>query len=176
VKGLENHHLYNFFLAILYGHITLEEWALWTSAASMHVCTIASPSCILWVKSCKYKLDSRLSNNLLRSWVSEWERESVTYNWGFTASQFVLATSPLRFKTSNIFFPTEHFEIIVLMQHPLWREAGSVVYNCCWSSPAQSFSGPTSAGLVSTFYCLKFETPPTWRAFTILSCTVLLHT
>jgi hypothetical protein len=26
-----------------------------------------------------------------------------------------------------------------------------LVYNCCWSSPAQ-------------FYCLRFETPPTWRA------------
>jgi hypothetical protein len=23
----------------------------------------------------------------------------------------------------------------------LWREDGSAVYNCCWSSPAQSFSG-----------------------------------
>jgi hypothetical protein len=31
--------------------------------------------------------------------------------------------------------------------------------HCCWSSPAQSFSGPTPAGLVTTFYCLKFETP-----------------
>jgi hypothetical protein len=30
----------------------------------------------------------------------------------------------------------------------LWLEDGSVVYNCCWSSPAQSFLGPSSAGLV----------------------------
>jgi hypothetical protein len=43
------------------------------------------------------------------------------------------------------------------------REDGSVVYNCCWPSLAQSFSGPTPSGLV-TFYCLTFETPPTWRA------------
>jgi hypothetical protein len=40
----------------------------------------------------------------------------------------------------------------------------SVVYNCCWSSPAQSFSYPSHAGLTTTFYCLRFETPPTWRA------------
>jgi hypothetical protein len=33
----------------------------------------------------------------------------------------------------------------------------SVVYNCCWCSPAQSFSGPTPAGLMTTFYCLRFE-------------------
>jgi hypothetical protein len=41
---------------------------------------------------------------------------------------------------------------------------GSVVYNCCWALPAQSFSGPRTAGLTTTAYCLRFETPPTWRA------------
>jgi hypothetical protein len=46
---------------------------------------------------------------------------------------------------------------------PFWREDGSVVYNCCWSSPAQSFSGPSPAGLLTVFYCLRFETPPPSR-------------
>jgi hypothetical protein len=41
---------------------------------------------------------------------------------------------------------------------PLRREDGSVVYNCCWPSPAQSFSGPGPVGLVAIFYCLRFET------------------
>jgi hypothetical protein len=45
-----------------------------------------------------------------------------------------------------------------------WREDGSAVYNCCWSSPVQSFSGPSPGGLMTTFYCLRFETPQTWRA------------
>jgi hypothetical protein len=40
----------------------------------------------------------------------------------------------------------------------LSREDGSVVYNCCWSSPAQSFSGPRPVALVTIFYCLIFET------------------
>jgi hypothetical protein len=31
---------------------------------------------------------------------------------------------------------------------------GLVVYNCCWSSPAQSFSGLSPAGLMTTFYVL----------------------
>jgi hypothetical protein len=31
-------------------------------------------------------------------------------------------------------------------------------------SPAQSFSGQSPAGLMTIFYCLRFETPPTWRA------------
>jgi hypothetical protein len=30
---------------------------------------------------------------------------------------------------------------------PLWKKDGSVVYNCCWSSSAQSYSGPRPAGL-----------------------------
>jgi hypothetical protein len=41
---------------------------------------------------------------------------------------------------------------------PLWREDGSVVYNCCWFSTAQLFSGPSPAGFVTTFYCHRFET------------------
>jgi hypothetical protein len=45
------------------------------------------------------------------------------------------------------------------VKHPVWREDGSVVYNCCWPLP-----GPSPAGLMNKFYSLKFETPPTWRA------------
>jgi hypothetical protein len=39
-----------------------------------------------------------------------------------------------------------------------------LVYNCCWPLPTQSFSGPSPMGLMTIFYYLKFETPPTWRA------------
>jgi hypothetical protein len=39
----------------------------------------------------------------------------------------------------------------------LWRKDESVVYNCCWLSPAQSFSGPSPVALVTIFYCLRFE-------------------
>jgi hypothetical protein len=38
----------------------------------------------------------------------------------------------------------------------LWRENGSALYNCCWSLPAQSFLGPSPAGLVTIFYSLWF--------------------
>jgi hypothetical protein len=43
------------------------------------------------------------------------------------------------------------------MGRSLWREDGSVVYNCCWSSPAQSLSGPCPVVLVTIFYCLFWE-------------------
>jgi hypothetical protein len=39
----------------------------------------------------------------------------------------------------------------------VWREDGSIVYNCCWPSPMQSFSGSSPAGLMTTFYWLRFE-------------------
>jgi hypothetical protein len=92
----------------------------------------------------------------------DWESE-LLYDWRFTANQFVLATSPLR-RHSIILFFTLTLAVIFVMQHPLWREDGSAVYNCCWSSPAQSFSGQNPAGLMTTFYCLRFETPLTWKA------------
>jgi hypothetical protein len=48
--------------------------------------------------------------------------------------------------------------------HPLWWEDRSVLYNCCWSSPALSFLGPSPAVLMAIFYSLILETPPSWRA------------
>jgi hypothetical protein len=33
----------------------------------------------------------------------------------------------------------------------LWREDGPDVYNCCWTSPAQSFWGRSPAGLMAAF-------------------------
>jgi hypothetical protein len=52
--------------------------------------------------------------------------------------------------------------MFVDMKRPLWREDGSVVYNW-WALTAQSFSGPMLMGLMTIFFCLRFETSPTWR-------------
>jgi hypothetical protein len=41
------------------------------------------------------------------------------------------------------------------MGRPLWREVGSVVFSCCWASPAQSLSGLSPAVLISIFYFLN---------------------
>jgi hypothetical protein len=45
----------------------------------------------------------------------------------------------------------------------LWREGGSVIYNCCLPWPAKSFLRPSPAGPMTIFYSLKFDTIPTWR-------------
>jgi hypothetical protein len=70
-----------------------------------------------------------------------------------------------------ILFPNWTLAVIVLMKHPLWREDGSVVYNCCCSSPAQSFTGPSPSVLMTTYQCLRFETPPNWRARSTYLCS-----
>jgi hypothetical protein len=46
----------------------------------------------------------------------------------------------------------------VFVGRPLWREDGSVFCICYWSSSVQSFPGPRRFGLVTIFYCLRFET------------------
>jgi hypothetical protein len=43
----------------------------------------------------------------------------------------------------------------------------SVVYNCCSPSPAQSFKGPSPAGLMTIFYCLRIKIPSTWSEIPI---------
>jgi hypothetical protein len=45
----------------------------------------------------------------------------------------------------------------VFVGRPLSREDGSVFFICYWSSPAQSFSGPSPLDLTTIFYCLSFE-------------------
>jgi hypothetical protein len=107
----------------------------------------------------RFALILRKTNSTMKFNILQTEIElDLLYHW-----RFVLATSPLRLPTSIYFFNWT-LEIISLIWHPLWREDGPVVYNCWWSSPAQSLSGPSPAGLMTTFYCFRFETPPIWRA------------
>jgi hypothetical protein len=57
----------------------------------------------------------------------------------------------------QIFITVRHLRIFYMGRSPC-REDWSVVYNCSWPSPLQSFWGPTPVGLVTIFYCLRFET------------------
>jgi hypothetical protein len=68
-----------------------------------------------------------------------------------------------------VFFPFLSF--LISFRHlrfldvgrPLWREVGSVVFNCCWALPAQSFSGLSPAELITISYCLNFcDSPQPW--------------
>jgi hypothetical protein len=57
---------------------------------------------------------------------------------------------------------------------PLWREDGSVVCNCYWNSPAQSFLGPSPVGPVAIFYCLDSSLKVT--VLELIAPTVLVIT
>jgi hypothetical protein len=82
-------------------------------------------------------------------WVLCYDRRSV--------GQSVLELSTHRGLTARFLLLSDSCEFVDLGL-PLWREEGSVVYNCCRPSPAQSFLGPSPVGLVAIFYCLRFET------------------
>jgi hypothetical protein len=49
---------------------------------------------------------------------------------------------------------------LVDVGRPLWQENGSVVYNCCWSSPAQSFFGPSPNGLMTKILLSQIRESP----------------
>jgi hypothetical protein len=50
-----------------------------------------------------------------------------------------------------------HTVAVIDVGDSLCLQDGSVVYNCCWSSPAQSLLGPSSVELATIFYCLRLE-------------------
>jgi hypothetical protein len=62
-----------------------------------------------------------------------------------------LGDEPLQ--THNIVILLSNWSLAVtfLMQRTLWRKERSVVNNCCWPSPAQSFLGPSPTGPMTTF-------------------------
>jgi hypothetical protein len=82
-------------------------------------------------------------------------RESeLFYNWRFTANQFVLATSPLRLTKSNFIFQLNTCRCSPNVTSSLTRMGLS--FTVAPRPRQRSHSGSES--------CLRFETPPTWRA------------
>jgi hypothetical protein len=59
---------------------------------------------------------------------------------------------------------------------PFWREDGSVVYNCCWPSPAQAFSGSSPYFTVSKSRLLQPRVPGPRIYYTPVTVWLRLHT
>jgi hypothetical protein len=103
----------------------------------------------------------------------------LSYEWLIELSEFVTTdcqSASLSWNKTHIWGLQAEFLLsdscdFADVGRSLWREDESVVYNCRWRSPAQSFSGTSPVGLAVIFYCLRFETsfssPPTTRRVTV---------
>jgi hypothetical protein len=90
----------------------------------------------------------KVSNRIESSWVLTYIRRSVGHCVLELSTHMGLTTRGLLLSDSCGFGD---------VGRSLWREDWSVVYNSCWPSPAQSLSGPSPVGLLTIFYCLRFE-------------------
>jgi hypothetical protein len=84
------------------------------------------------------------------------------YDWWFTASPFILATRPLRL-TKDFFFLNTCFHSPYVTSS-LMRE-----WVCCLQlllvlASTQLFSAPSPVRLMTSFYCHRSKTSPTWIA------------
>jgi hypothetical protein len=93
--------------------------------------------------------------------LSQLSESELLYDWRFTANQFFLATIPWDSRPVYFLFQLNTCGYNPYVTCFLTREW---VQNCCWTSPAESFSVPSLAGLVATFYYFRFEAPSTWRS------------
>jgi hypothetical protein len=92
-----------------------------------------------------------------------WESESdLLYDRRFTVNQFVLATSPLRLTTSNFIFQLNTCGYSPYVTSSLRRGWACRLQLLLVLSSAVIVRSETR-GTMTPFYCLRFETPPTWR-------------
>jgi hypothetical protein len=87
----------------------------------------------------------------------------LLYDFWFTANQFVSATSPLTLTTSNCIFQLNNCGYSPYVTSPLtrgWVYRLQLLLVLC----SAVIPGPSPAGLMTTFYCLRLETHPILRA------------
>jgi hypothetical protein len=77
-----------------------------------------------------------------------------------SVGQYVLVSSDIWGPRPDIYYCQRAAGLF--MWGVLSEEKTGLPYSCCWLSAAQSFLGPSPEGLI--FYCLWFETPPTYRS------------
>jgi hypothetical protein len=91
-------------------------------------------------------------------------RSYVTIDGQWASGSVCLGVKPFLGPKTRFSLLSESCEFVDVGRS-LWRQDGSVVCSCCWPTPAQSFWVPSLAGLMTTFYSLRFKTPQSWRAW-----------
>jgi hypothetical protein len=107
----------------------------------------------LFCRLCNFKSKSQLTKS----------KSKLLHKWRFTVSHFVFVSDSLRFKTSNFIFQLNTCGYSLYVTSSLMRGMGCRLQLILVLASAL-FSGPSPAGLMTKFHCLRFETPPTWRA------------
>jgi hypothetical protein len=88
--------------------------------------------------------------------VGEQSKSKLHCDWQLV-NQSVLVSSTIWVSWPDICYSLT-VTVSFFVGRPLWREDGSLFCICCWPSPAESLSSPTPLGLVTVFYCHRFET------------------
>jgi hypothetical protein len=112
--------------------------------------------------SCAFGLKSSLNGGPLPTELFfRVQSSELLYDWRFTADRFVLAASPLRATRRIFIFQPNTCGYSPYVTSSLKR--GWVRrLQLLLALTSQSFTGPNPVGFM-TFYCLIFETLPTWR-------------
>jgi hypothetical protein len=147
---------------------TFDDWIYWTSVSQLHLIITAHTLKSFWIISLLLSL----------FWISGWSLSLLLLSTtqGFSATTesiwvwLLVLCYDRRSVGQSVLEQSAHLGLTIRflllsescwsvnVGRSLWREDGSVVYNCCWPSPARSFSGPSPVELVTIFYFLRFET------------------
>jgi hypothetical protein len=131
---------------------------------SLPACSVFSKRFLVTASNHGYSSASVLKSSLNggslpTAYSSEWE---LLYDWRLTANQFVLAIKPWDSR------PVIFFQLNTCGYSPYVTSSVTRAWVCHLQlllvpASTQSFSSPSPVGLMTAFYCLRFETPQTLK-------------
>jgi hypothetical protein len=163
-----------YYFTVVYGCVTINNgiWIAWLDLFTLFTITCnhnkwlpKTRSILTALRLSSLLVFSSLADFLLTTesdWTDSYTQSQLCYDRRSVGQSVLVSSTHIGLTTR--FLLLSDICRCVDVGRSLWRENGSVVYNYCWSSPLQPFFVPSTAGLIITFYCLRFETPPTWRA------------
>jgi hypothetical protein len=133
--------------------------SVFSSAWLIYESVTSSASVVRWLALHSWTLNFwiLLRLNHWPNWTNSPELNSRVESYVTTDGQSAILSwnkAPIWGLRSDFYYSDRCGFVVVVSS--LWREDGSVVYNCCLRSPAQLFPGPSPVGLATIVYCLRF--------------------